>query len=64
VLDKTTTVWGYRAREIITRLTDAGYQWFECDDDGALIPHEIRESYPDVKNYVAVPKEKLPLAQP
>jgi FkbM family methyltransferase len=61
VLDQTTLVWGYNAREIISLLGSAGYLWFECGADGILIPHEIREGYPGVKNYVAVPQEKLPL---
>lgn len=61
VLDQTTRVWGYPAREIISLLADVGYLWFECAADGALIPHEIRDEYPDVKNYVAVPREKFPL---
>jgi len=59
VLDETTKVWGYQAREIISYLSATGYQWFECAADGTLIPHEIREAYPIVKNFVAVPKEKL-----
>jgi FkbM family methyltransferase len=61
VLDQTTLVWGYKAREIILQLASAGYVWFECGADGSLIPHEIRDEYPDVKNYVAIPQEKLPL---
>jgi FkbM family methyltransferase len=61
VLDQTTRVWGYAAREIISLLAGAGYDWFECAADGSLIPHEIREEYPDVKNYVAIPRERLPL---
>ncbi len=61
VLDQTTLVWGYKAREIISLLAGAGYVWFECAADGTLIPHEIRDEYPEVKNYVGVPHEKLPL---
>ena len=61
VLDQTTLVWGYPAREIILLLASAGYLWFECAPDGTLDPHEIREAYPSVKNYVAVPREKWPL---
>jgi len=61
VLDETTVVWGYKAREIISLLGDAGYLWFESAADGTLIPHDIREGYPVVKNYVAVPREKLSL---
>ena len=61
VLDETTKVWGYPAREIVSLLAAAGYRWFECRTDGSLIPHEILEEYPAVKNYVAIPREKLPL---
>ena len=61
VLDQTTQVWGYPAREIISLLAGAGYLWFETAADGSLIPHEIRVEYPEVKNYVAVPREKWPL---
>ncbi len=61
VLDETTQVWGYKAREIISLLRTIGYLWFECRPDGTLIPHEILEKYPVVKNYVAVPREKLHL---
>jgi hypothetical protein len=58
-------VWGYKAREIILLLANAGYLWFECAADGTLVPHEIQEEYPEVRNYVAVPREKWPLqAQP
>jgi FkbM family methyltransferase len=63
VLDETTKVWGYKAREIILLLSGAGYLWFECRADGTLVPHEIRDSYPDVKNYLAVPQEKLSLVE-
>ena len=63
VVDETTAAWGYPAREIVSRLSQAGYDWFECDADGGLIPHEIREGYPAAKNYVAVPEEKLSLVQ-
>jgi len=59
VLDETTKVWGYKAQEIISALKSAGYEWFECREDGALSPHEIRDNYSVVKNYAAVPQEKL-----
>lgn len=59
VLDETTNVWGYKAREIVEYLSATGYSWFECAADGTLIPHQVREEYPVVKNYVAVPKEKV-----
>ncbi|MGH9680014.1 MAG: FkbM family methyltransferase, partial [Candidatus Acidiferrales bacterium] len=63
VLDETTSVWGYNAREIVSRLRDSGYDWYECRTDGTLVPHEIREGYPAVKNYVAVPREKAALVE-
>ena len=61
VLDQTTKVWGYPAREIISLLAGADYLWFETAEDGTLIPHTFRDEYPEVKNYVAVPREKWPL---
>lgn len=58
VLDETTQVWGYHAREIISTMKAAGFEWFECREDGTLVPHEVRDDYPAVRNYVAVPGEK------
>ena len=58
VLDATTQAWGYKAREIILMLQSFGFVWFEIRLDGTIVLHEIRDHYPDIRNYVAVPKEK------
>ena len=58
VLDATTQAWGYNAREIILMLQSSGFNWFEIRLDGSIVPHEIKDHYPDIRNYVAVPKEK------
>jgi FkbM family methyltransferase len=61
VLDQVTEPWGYRARGIIGCLKQFGYRWYEFRQDGTLIPHLEREDYPEVRNYLAVPEEKLSL---
>ena len=58
VLDATTQAWGYKAREIIQMLESFDFNWFDIRSDGSLVPHKIREHYPEIRNYVAVPKEK------
>jgi FkbM family methyltransferase len=58
VLDATTQAWGYQAREIMLMLRRFDFDWFDICSDGSLIAHEIRDHYPDIRNYVAVPKEK------
>jgi FkbM family methyltransferase len=58
VLDATTQAWGYDAREIILMLQSFNFNWFEIRLDGSIVPHEIKDHYPDIRNYVAVPKEK------
>jgi FkbM family methyltransferase len=58
VLDATTQAWGYKAREIILMLQSFNFNWFEIRLDGSIVPHEIKDHYPDIRNYVAVPKEK------
>jgi FkbM family methyltransferase len=58
VLDATTQAWGYNAREIILMLQSFGFVWFEIRLDGTVELHKIRDHYPDIRNYVAVPKEK------
>ncbi len=63
VLDWVTQAWGYSAREIILRLRREGYQWFDFRDDGTIKPHSIRGQYPEIRNYLAVPEEKLPQVQ-
>jgi FkbM family methyltransferase len=59
VLDATTQVWGYKAREIILMLQSFDFNWFEIQLDGSITPHKIREHYSEIRNYVAVPKEKV-----
>ena len=58
VLDATTQAWGYNAREIILMLQSYGFIWFEICLDGSIVPHQIKDHYPEIRNYVAVPKEK------
>jgi FkbM family methyltransferase len=59
VLDWVTKPWGYPAREIVSALGDYDYKWFDFRPDGALVPHEPRDEYPEVRNYLAAPREKL-----
>ncbi len=58
VLDQSTRPWGYPAREIVTRLQAYDYQWFDIRPDGSLVGHRVRDEYPEVRNYLAVPREK------
>jgi FkbM family methyltransferase len=58
VLDWVTRPWGYEAREIVQHLSGYGYEWFEVDDAGGLRAHSAQASYPEVKNYLAVPGER------
>ena len=59
VLDATTQAWGYKAREIIQMLESFDFAWFDIRSNGSIVPHKIREHYPEIRNYVAVPKEKM-----
>ena len=61
VLDAATHAWGYEAREIVLKFQSFGYSWFEFRSDGSTVPHEIKDHYPDVRNYLAVPSERCPL---
>jgi FkbM family methyltransferase len=61
VLDKVTRPWGYRARDIVERLRAYDYGWFDIFSNGDVVPHRPRNEYPDVKNYLAVPREKQKL---
>ena len=61
VLDWVTRPWGYPARDIVNHLRHYEYDWFDSQDDGTLSPHAQREEYPEPRNYVGVPREKLPL---
>jgi FkbM family methyltransferase len=58
VLDRVTRPWGYPACEIISRLRAYDYEWFDILPDGSLVPHHRKEEYPEVRNYLAVPREK------
>lgn len=58
VLDATTQVWGYEARDIIEFVRARGYTWFEFQEDGTIVPHAIQDHYPHVRNFLAVPQEK------
>jgi len=60
VLDWVTLPWGYLAREIVAFLIRRDYQWFDFREDGTLAVHAERDEYSDVRNYLAVPREKIP----
>ncbi len=58
VSDLRTEPWGYRAREIVSCLREAGYEWFEPVSRGHLEPVSMkRESFDN--NLVAFPGERL-----
>ncbi len=59
VLDWVTRPWSYPARLIIERLHSIGYRWFDVNEDGRLSVHEPREDYTEIRNYVAVPSERV-----
>jgi FkbM family methyltransferase len=61
VLDWVTRPWGYPAREIVKRLFSEGYEWFDFNDDGSLTRHVQRDAYPEIRNYLAAPQEKVHL---
>ena len=63
VLDRVTRPWGYPAREIILYLDRHEYAWFDFRSDGSIVPHARQDFYPEVKNYLAVPMEKLSLVR-
>jgi FkbM family methyltransferase len=63
VLDWVTRPWGYPAREIVSYLRERGYYWFDFRDDGTIYPHAQRDEYPEIRNYLAVPREKLALVE-
>ena len=58
VLDLVTNAWGYAAAEIMALLRAHNYEWFEVLLDGNLVHHYPKKEYPEVRNYVAVPREK------
>jgi FkbM family methyltransferase len=59
VLDWVARSWGHAAREVVSFLEERGYEWFDFRDDGTICGHEPRDKYPDARNYLAVPREKL-----
>jgi FkbM family methyltransferase len=61
VWDYVTGPWGHRARDVACYLQGLGYHWFEFRPDGTLFFHKLQDSYDEVKNYLAVPEEKLPI---
>jgi FkbM family methyltransferase len=58
LLDATTRVWGYDARELVLTMQRYDFEWFEVQSSGALVPHKVQDCYPEVRNYVAVPRER------
>jgi FkbM family methyltransferase len=64
LLDWVTRPWGYAAREIVQRLRECDYEWFDFRPDGSLFPHQPQQEYPDIKNYLAVPREKRAVIDP
>jgi FkbM family methyltransferase len=64
LLDLVTRPWGYPASEIVKVLSRLDYQWFDFGENGTLTVHAERDEYLDVRNYLAVPREKLPQLEP
>jgi len=58
VLDATAKVWGYEAKQTVAMLKTFDFEWFEICSDGTIVPHEMKDCYPQVRNYLAVPREK------
>lgn len=59
VLDAATEPWGYPAREIVSEFLRHEFIWFGFQPGGRLLPHHIQDNYSEVKNFLAVPREKL-----
>jgi FkbM family methyltransferase len=59
VFDGTTQRWGYPARGIVAGLGEFGYRWFDLLAEGKLCAHETKHDYPEIRNYLAVPAEKV-----
>jgi len=57
VQDKRAEAWGHRGVNIIRMLEEAGYEWAEILQDGALQPLDTSAEQYD-GNYVAIPSEK------
>jgi FkbM family methyltransferase len=58
VQDVRTKVWGYRAKDILLRLRNHGYQWFELSEDGSLYDLDLSRNEFD-GNFVAYPEEAV-----
>jgi FkbM family methyltransferase len=57
VQDVRTIPWGYRAREILTHLSDMGYKWFSLSANGAVQELDLRSD--DFEgNFIACPPER------
>jgi FkbM family methyltransferase len=63
VLDLVTQAWGYEAAEIMSTLRGYDYEWFDILSDGSAVLHQPKKDYPEVRNYLAVPREKCALIQ-
>jgi FkbM family methyltransferase len=63
VLDWVSRSWGHAARDVVSFLREREYEWFDFRDDGSICTHEPRDEYPDARNYLAVPIEKLALVE-
>lgn len=63
VIDWVTAPWGYRAKEIISYLEQNDFIWYAFTREGNLFPHEYREHYGTLQNFLAVPVEKVALIQ-
>lgn len=59
VLDLATEPWSYEAREIVSVFQRHDFEWFDFRRGGDLSRHATQDRYPTVKNYLAVPREKL-----
>jgi tRNA (mo5U34)-methyltransferase len=57
VEDRRTKPWKYPAKEIIDRLSSAGFQWHSVEDSGNLRPLDINAAEFE-GNFVAVPAER------
>jgi len=58
MIDQLTHLWGYEAREIVHRLQELAFRWFDLLPAGQLAPLADGKTTFD-GNYVAVPEEKL-----
>jgi len=59
VLDSATRAWGYEAREIVSTFGKFEYACLDFREGGRLSPHQLKDSYPEVRNYLFVPQEKV-----